>query len=88
MRTVCQASYVKYGENRTTMELTCEMSLHQAAFSCSVDATRVMVTGGPLRESIVMRNSRPLYSTAAAAACGRADMSVVVSKLLVGPAEF
>jgi len=63
------------------------MSLHHAAFSCSVDATKVIVTGGPLRQSIVMRKSRPLYSAAAAAA-GRAGVSaVVVSKLLVVAAE-
>jgi len=71
--------------------LTCEISLHHAAFSCNVEATRVIVTGGPLRESIVMRKSRPLYSAAAAAAAaaaGRADGSVAVSKLLTGPAEL
>ena len=70
-------------------KLTWEMSLHHAAFSCSVEATRVIVTGGPLRGSIVMRKSRPLYSTAAAAAAAaeRADASVADSKLLSSPAE-
>ena len=63
------------------------MSLHHAAFSCRVEASRVMVIGGPLRESIVMRKSRPLYS-AAVAPGGRGDVSVAVSKLLVGPAEL
>jgi len=71
-------------------KLTCEMSLHHAAFSCNVEATRMMVIGGPLRESNVMRKSRPLYSAATAAVTltGRAEVSVAVSKLLVGPAEL
>lgn len=53
-------------------DVTCEISLHHAAFSCSVEATSVMVTGGPVptdppppapplhRESIMMRKSSPL----------------------------
>jgi len=93
MRTVHLSRYVKSfddwrnDEREPELRPTCEMSLHHAAFSCSVDATKVIVTGGPLRQSIVMRKSRPLYSAAAAAA-GRAGVSaVVVSKLLVVAAE-